>query len=152
MKKILIFLLVLNTSIYSQTLSKELNKYLNQKYFDTTLISIQVENLSKGKTLFKKNEKLLLHPASNMKLITSAAAIIFLGPEYEFSTSLYYEGDIKNDTLFGDLIFVGGCDPDFTTSDFYSFLNEIKNLGIKYIKENLVGDISFKDKIYWGKG
>lgn len=152
MKKLLIYLLLLSTVAFPQLLSKELNNYLKKKLFDTTLIAIQVDNLSKGKTLFKKNEKLLLHPASNMKLITSAAGLIFLGEEYKFSTKLFYDGEISNDTLFGNLIFVGGCDPDFTTNDFYPFLNEIKNYGIKYVQGNLIGDISFKDQIYWGKG
>jgi D-alanyl-D-alanine carboxypeptidase/D-alanyl-D-alanine-endopeptidase (penicillin-binding protein 4) len=133
-------------------LSKELNNYLKKELFDTTLIAIQADNLSKGKTLFKKNEKLLLHPASNMKLITSAAGLIFLGEDYNFSTKLFYDGEIINDTLCGNLIFVGGCDPDFTINDFYPFLNEIKNYGIKYVQGNLIGDISFKDEIYWGKG
>lgn len=152
MKKLLHYFILLSSLTFPQTLSKELNNYLKRELFDTTLIAIQVDNLSKGKTLFKKNEKLLLHPASNMKLITSAAGLIFLGDNYKFSTKLFYDGKISNDTLYGNLILVGGCDPDFTTNDFYTFLNEIKNYGIKYIQGNLIGDISFKDEIYWGSG
>ncbi len=152
MKKLLFYLLLLSSLTFPQSLSKELNNYLKKELFDTTVIAIQVDNLSKRKTLFKKNEKLLLHPASNMKLITSAAGLIFLSGDYEFKTSLFYDGEIKNDTLFGNLIFVGGCDPDFTTSDFYPFLSELKNKGIRFIEGNIIGDISFKDRLFWGKG
>lgn len=152
MKKLLFFLIIICSFNFPQTLKKELNDYLKKNIFDTTLIALQIDNLSTEKTLFKKNEKFLLHPASNMKLITTAAGLVFLGKDYKFTTKLFYDGEILNDTLNGNMIFVGGCDPDFVTADFYPFLDEIKNLGIKYIKGNLIGDVSFKDEIYWGKG
>jgi len=152
MKKLLIYFVIIVPLIHPQSLTEELKLYFKKDIFDTTIVAIQVDNLSKGKTLFKKNEKLLLHPASNMKLITTAASLILLGEDYTFITKLFYQGEILNDTLFGNLIFTGGCDPDFSTNDFYPFLNAIQNLGIKHIKGNLIGDISFKDKMYWGKG
>ncbi len=152
MKNLLIVFIISFSVISPQSLKKQLQDYLRKEIFDTTLIAIQIENLTKDKIVFKKNEKLLLHPASNMKLITSAAGLIFLGEDYEFITTLYYDGEIKNDTLFGNLVFEGGCDPDFITSDFYSFVEEINQLGIKYISGDLIGDVSFKDKVYWGKG
>lgn len=152
MKKIIVYFILVASFTFPQSLKVELNNYLKKKVFDTTLIAIQIENLTKEKLLYKKNEKLLLHPASNMKLITSAAGLTLLGKDYPFTTKLFYDGEILNDTLFGNLIFVGGCDPDFTTSDFYPFLNELKRLEIKHIKGNLIGDISFKDNLFWGKG
>jgi D-alanyl-D-alanine carboxypeptidase/D-alanyl-D-alanine-endopeptidase (penicillin-binding protein 4) len=152
MKKISFIFLFISLPIYPQSIKRELNAYFKDKFFDTTLIAIQIENLSKEKTNYKKNDKLLLHPASNLKLLTTAAGLIFLGDDYKFSTKLFYDGKISNDTLYGNLIFVGGCDPDFTTNDFYTFINELKNIGIKCIQGDLIGDISFKDEIYWGKG
>lgn len=135
-----------------QSISSKLNSLLKDKFFDTCLVSIQVEDLTANKTLFKKNEKMLLRPASNMKILTSAAGLIFLGKDYEFTTNLFYDGHISNDTLYGDLTVEGGCDPDFTTSDLYPFIDAIHNLNIKVITGNLNGDISFKDSLYWGKG
>ncbi len=152
MKKLLIYFFIIIPIIHPQSLTEELKIFFKKDIFDTTIVAIQVDNLTKGKTIFKKNEKLLLHPASNMKLITTAASLIFLGEDYPLTTKLFYQGEILNDTLFGNLIFTGGCDPDFSTNDFYPFLNVIQNLGIKHIKGNLIGDISFKDKMYWGKG
>ena len=152
MKNLLIYFFIIIPLIHPQSLTEELKLFFKKDIFDTTIVAIQVDNLSIGKTLFKKNEKLLLHPASNMKLITTAASLIFLGEDYPLTTKLFYQGEILNDTLFGNLIFAGGCDPDFSTNDFYPFLNEIRILGIKHIRGNLIGDISFKDKVYWGKG
>lgn len=135
-----------------QSISSKLNSLLKDKFFDTCLVSIQVEDLTSNKTLFKKNEKILLRPASNMKILTSAAGLIFLGKDYEFKTKLFYDGYISNDTLFGNLIVEGGCDPDFTTSDLYTFIDGLRNLNIKVITGNLIGDVSFKDSLYLGKG
>ena len=94
---------------------------------------------------------MLLRPASNMKIITSAAGLLYLGPEYEFKTDLYYDGYVSNDTLYGNLYVVGGCDPDFTTQDLYYFVDTLKSLGISTISGNLYGDVSFKDSLVLGQ-
>ena len=65
---------------------------------------------------------------------------------------MYYDGYVSNDTLYGNVYVVGGCDPDFTTQDLYYFVDTLKSLGISTIAGNLYGDISFKDSLYWGKG
>jgi D-alanyl-D-alanine carboxypeptidase/D-alanyl-D-alanine-endopeptidase (penicillin-binding protein 4) len=151
LKNILFSFLIVSIS-FSQSLSSKINKVINNKFFDTCLVAIQIEDLTSDKTLFKKNEKMLLRPASNMKILTSAAGLIYLGEDYQFITNLYYDGYISNDTLFGNIFVEGGCDPDFTTQDFYEFVKALNNLNIKVITGNLYADISFKDSLYWGKG
>ncbi|MGQ9642892.1 MAG: D-alanyl-D-alanine carboxypeptidase, partial [Ignavibacterium sp.] len=150
--KIFLLTLLLVSLTFPQSISSRINKIISNKFFDTCLIAIQVEDLTTNKTLFRKNEKMLLRPASNMKIITSAAGLVYLGEDYQFTTNLYYDGFIANDTLFGNIFVEGGCDPDFTTQDFYVFVEAIKNLNINFITGNLYGDISFKDSLYWGKG
>lgn len=150
-KKIIFILLIVSVS-FPQNLKSKLDKVLKDKYFDTCLVAIQIEDLTTNKTLYKKNEKLLLRPASNMKIITSSAGLFYLTPEYEFKTDLYYDGYVANDTLYGNLFVVGGCDPDFVTKDLYTFVDAIKSLNISVINGNIYGDVSFKDSLYWGKG
>jgi D-alanyl-D-alanine carboxypeptidase/D-alanyl-D-alanine-endopeptidase (penicillin-binding protein 4) len=153
MKKVLIFItIILLVSSYPQSLNSRLDNVLKDKFFESCLISIQVEDLTANKTLYKKNEKYLLRPASNMKIITSATGLLYLGPDYEFKTDLYYDGFVSNDTLYGNVYVVGGCDPDFVTQDLYYFVNAIKSLNVSVINGNIYGDISFKDSLYWGKG
>lgn len=50
-------------------------------------------------------------PASNMKLVTAAAALDLLGPEFRFETDLWRTGTIRRGVLEGDLIVVGRGDP-----------------------------------------
>jgi len=133
-------------------LVSDIDKIINEPFFDKTLIAIDIFDLTDSVSLFQKNEKLLLRPASNMKLLTSAAALMNLGEYYSFRTDLYHTGAIDGETLYGDIFVVGGFDPDFTTSDLDSLVKVIKSLGIKNIAGGIYGDISKKDSMYWGKG
>ena len=133
-------------------LKNDLNKIVNDKFFEQSQIAIEIFDLTEGKSLFSHNNKLLLHPASNMKLLTSAAGLVFLGPEYEFTTTLYYNGVAEGVTLYGDLYIVGGLDPDLTLNDLDSLVQALKSLEIRFITENIYADISIKDSIYWGRG
>jgi D-alanyl-D-alanine carboxypeptidase/D-alanyl-D-alanine-endopeptidase (penicillin-binding protein 4) len=152
MKKVLIFISILFISAYPQSLKSKIDTVLKDKFFESCLVAIQVEDLTANKTVYKKNEKYLLRPASNMKILTSAAGLQYLGPDYEFKTDVYYDGYVSNDTLFGNIFVVGGCDPDFVTQNLYPFVDAIKALNINFIKGNLFADVSFKDSLFWGHG
>ena len=150
--RLLFVALILSVAVYPQSLKSSIDDVLKVKFFESCQVSIQVEDLTTNNTLYKKNEKLLLRPASNMKILTSVAALIYLRPDYEFSTDIYYDGYISSDTLYGNIYVIGGCDPDFITQDLYYFVDAFKSQNISIITGNLYGDISFKDSMYWGKG
>lgn len=52
-----------------------------------------------------------LRPASNMKLVTTAAALVLLGPEFQFDTRFEAAGAIDEGTLRGDLVVRAAADP-----------------------------------------
>ncbi len=146
----------LTTKSFAQLNESEINSgidsVLSDYFFKSTLMGIKVYDLSQNKVLFEKNDKLLMKPASNMKILTTAAGLVFLGPDYNFTTSIKYSGKIINGILYGDLFAVGGCDPDFTTKDIDSLVNVIKKSGIKEITGHLYGDVSMMDSLFWGNG
>jgi serine-type D-Ala-D-Ala carboxypeptidase/endopeptidase (penicillin-binding protein 4) len=133
-------------------LASGINKIINDPFFQKTLIGIDVFDLTDSISIFNKNEKLLLRPASNMKLLTSAAALFNLGEHYSFRTVIYYTGVIDGVTLYGDIFVVGGFDPDFTSKDLDSLVSVVKSLGIKNIAGGIYADVLNKDSLYWGKG
>jgi len=135
-----------------QKLESSIEKITNDPFFEQTSIAISIFDLTDSIPLFSKNEKLLLRPASNMKLLTSAAALINLGENYFFKTDLFHSGVIENNILYGDIYVVGGFDPDFSMTDLDSFVTVIKSLGIQEISGGIYGDISKKDSLFWGKG
>lgn len=133
-------------------LKNDLDKIVSDKFFERSQIAIEIFDITEGKSLYSHNNKLLLIPASNMKLLTSAAGLVFLGPDYEFKTKLYYSGVAEGATIFGDLYVVGGLDPDITPNDLDTLVQAVKSVGKRFIIENIYADISIKDSLYWGNG
>lgn len=154
LKHILFYLLIFNSIflIHPQSTDQKIDQLLNDKFSRSTIIAVDIYNLSTDEYIYRTNEKLLLRPASNMKLFTSIAGLLFLGNNYQFITSLYYDGEIIGNTLFGDIYIEGGCDPEFKTEDLNNFVLWLKELDIRSISGNIYADISFKDSLYWGEG
>ena len=150
--KILLFILVLISSSNSQTLTSRIESVLSDSLFSVSQISIELYDLTKDEVLFEKNSNLLFRPASNMKLLTTSAALIYF-PEYDsFETNFLFDGVIEDSTLNGSLIVKGGYDPMFSSEDLDSVINELKTLGIKTITGGLIADVSNIDSLYFGKG
>jgi len=155
-EKICFALLLLTISLSAQTskenLTTKIDSLTSVAFFDTAAISVDVFDLTTQEQLYQKKNKLLLRPASNMKILTTASALYFLGEQYPFQTLLYYDGFIIDSTLYGNLYFKGGCDPDFTTKDLSELISHINKLGLKQIFGNIYGDVSMLDSLFWGNG
>ncbi|RPI72477.1 MAG: D-alanyl-D-alanine carboxypeptidase/D-alanyl-D-alanine-endopeptidase [Ignavibacteriales bacterium] len=136
---------------FSQVKDK-LNNLLSDPFFESTIAAVDVYDLTNKEIVYQKNNKYLLHPASNMKILTTAAGLFFLGPDYFFETTLYYHGEIEGNILRGDIYVVGGFDPEFITYDLEYFAAAIDSLGIKEITGNLYADVSRMENRFWGEG
>ncbi len=151
---LLIFMNVL-VAVSQQNFDNAFHKFLSDPDYQNATIGIQVDDLNSGGVLFSFNSEKLIIPASTMKLATSAAALEILGAGYRFSTKIGYSGDIKENTLTGDLVIIGGGDPALGSEYFHDFYEKhnfmdtwarkIKDAGIKEIKGNLVLDGSLYD-------
>ena len=102
-----------------------------------------------GTPLVDINAKTMLMPASNMKLITTGAALHELGADWQFETSLGYDGHIEGGTLCGDLYIIGGGDPTLGSRDsiavdiertFAQWEAIIRANGINRIEGRIIGD------------
>jgi D-alanyl-D-alanine carboxypeptidase/D-alanyl-D-alanine-endopeptidase (penicillin-binding protein 4) len=93
------------TAASAQSLDARINALLDNPQLKNASVSLDiVEVTPKGPvTLFSHNPTLPLGPASNCKLLTTAAAFERYGPSATFKTFLYKIGD--------DLVLVGGGDP-----------------------------------------
>ncbi len=151
-----LFLMIQTCYVFAQTESDyvkaKLDSLVNVDYFKTCLVSVDAYDLTTNTPIYSANEKYLLTPASNEKVLTTAAGLLFLGENYNFSTSVYYTGQIKDSVCSGDLYFVGGMDPDFTSADLSFMVKKVKELGINKIAGNVYGDVSAMDSVFWGAG
>ena len=102
-----------------------------------------------GQTLAEINPTTMLVPASNMKLITTGAALHTLGADYRYKTEIGYTGTIQDGTLNGNIHIIGGGDPTIGSKDsiavnlnttFAQWEKFIRNAGINNINGCIIGD------------
>jgi D-alanyl-D-alanine carboxypeptidase/D-alanyl-D-alanine-endopeptidase (penicillin-binding protein 4) len=122
---------------------------------------VYIESLKTGEIIYKRNPYKLFMPASNMKLFTTSAALVLLGPEYRYKTTLSGRGEVNADgVLQGDLIITGSGDPSFSgrffennpVKIFEDWADSIKLAGISHINGNIIGDGTVFDNEHFGGG
>lgn len=81
-------------------------------------------------------------PASTQKVITALAALLQLGPDFRFITTLERRGDIKDGVLDGDLITRFSGDPTFRRQSLRNMVAALKQAGVQKINGNVLIDTS----------
>jgi D-alanyl-D-alanine carboxypeptidase/D-alanyl-D-alanine-endopeptidase (penicillin-binding protein 4) len=114
--------------------------------------SIKVVSLDTKEVIFERDSKLLMRPASNMKLVTSSSALGVLGKDYQFRTQVLADTTLSDGTLHGNLYLKGLGNPDLATADLDSLASLVKLRGVKSVEWSVIADVSFFDDIYWGYG
>jgi serine-type D-Ala-D-Ala carboxypeptidase/endopeptidase (penicillin-binding protein 4) len=178
LSKIFLFLLLFSVFCYSQQadtvnekknisgittlheLRYQLDDYFSDRNFSDAMWGVMVKSLRTGEVLYKRNEDKLFMPASDMKLFTSSAALILLGPKFTYETNFYVNGDLEKGVIKGDLIIQGSGDPTISnrfyegseTVLFEKWADTLKSKGIWVIDGNIVGDDSEFDNAGYGKG
>jgi serine-type D-Ala-D-Ala carboxypeptidase/endopeptidase (penicillin-binding protein 4) len=114
-------------------------------------ISVQVVSGTKYDLLYEYQPAKKMIPASITKVITSAIALEYLGPGYEFKTVLYTDDtNISDGVINGNLYIKGFGDPDFSSADMVSMIKQFLSKNIREITGNVVYDDSFLDDKHFG--
>ncbi len=95
------------------------------------------------------NENQLLKPASNIKLVTTLAALKLLGLNFRFKTKIYRDGPIRKGVLQGNLIIKGFGDPFLVSEQLWFLTNELKRKGFRKVEGDLIIDESYFDEKLW---
>jgi D-alanyl-D-alanine carboxypeptidase/D-alanyl-D-alanine-endopeptidase (penicillin-binding protein 4) len=142
-------------TIYSYSQEKSTESFHADSSLVHASVSLCVADVETGEITIDYNSGISLTPASLMKVITSAAAIELLGPDYTFKTTVGYSGSLNKRTgkLKGNIIILGGGDPALGSKyfgDHYknflpSWVEEISKLGIKKITGSVISDDSYYD-------
>lgn len=138
-------------------LQPELDYLFTTPDFANAHWGVAIQSLTTGENIYLKNENKGFMPASNLKLFTTAAALVKLGPDYRFQTVLYRTGEIGNDGLLnGNLVIRGFGDPSLCgrynggqiTKIFEDWADSLKAAGISAIAGDIIGnDNYFEDEI-----
>ncbi len=107
-----------------------------------------------GEDLYALNSNRLFKPASNVKLITSAAAIEKLTPDFRYRTEFYIDGEVMPDgILHGNLIVSGSPDP-IISGFFDQRINDIVHSWIDTLNARgiyaILGDLILDNSYYFG--
>ncbi|WP_347550118.1 D-alanyl-D-alanine carboxypeptidase/D-alanyl-D-alanine-endopeptidase [Pseudalkalibacillus hwajinpoensis] len=119
---------------------------LNDDRLKGAIAGVSIRSRLTGKLLFDHHGDTRLTPASNMKLLTAAAALQTLGPEYQFTTEILTDQAVENGQT-GDLYLKGKGDPTLLPEDFDEIARTLKKGGINRIN-NLIGDEYWFDDQY----
>ena len=130
-------------------LQADLSEMLDAYSWRDARWGVLVVSLDQSDTLFSKSPDSALSPASNVKLLTTAAALRILGPDFRFQTYLLSDSDIANDVLQGDLVLYGTGDPGISDLFFQEreyvlelLADQLEDSGIKTVRGDLVADAS----------
>jgi D-alanyl-D-alanine carboxypeptidase/D-alanyl-D-alanine-endopeptidase (penicillin-binding protein 4) len=141
-----------NVSNSAHRLQENINHLLDDSLLSSSFVGIKIISLEDSTTLFSANSNKLFHPASNMKLVTTAAGLQLLGPQFNFVTSITTDGNVSNGILEGNIYITGSGDPVLRTEHFDSLADAFRQRGITTISGNIIGDISYYDGLAWGSG
>lgn len=141
-------------------LQSDLDALIDNSDFSNAFIGISVLSLENGESIYKKNDQKNYVPASNLKLLTTAAALEYLGKDFKFYTRLYLDGTIQqNGEFVGNIIIKGTGDP--TLSEYFfkdpleildNWVQQLEAAGIKSIRGNIIGDDYYFDHDYYAPG
>ncbi|MDP2342121.1 MAG: D-alanyl-D-alanine carboxypeptidase/D-alanyl-D-alanine-endopeptidase [Deltaproteobacteria bacterium] len=118
---------------------------LNEEALDNVDVGFIATDLKTGAVLAESGADALINPASNAKMITSAAALHVLHPEYRFKTDYYVQGSLRDGTLHGNLVVKGYGDPTIVSERVTKIANELYLFGIERITGGIVVDESWFD-------
>jgi D-alanyl-D-alanine carboxypeptidase/D-alanyl-D-alanine-endopeptidase (penicillin-binding protein 4) len=142
-------------------LASRIERHLAQAPLDRAHWGVLVVDGS-GRTRYAANADRLFVPASNTKLVVTAAVAALLPPDYRAITSVYTTGPLTDGVLDGDLVAYGRGDPTFSTRCYGldttaagacdgvwdrmdSLATRIAARGIRHVRGAIVGDGSFFD-------
>ncbi len=100
--------------------------------------SIAVRRVGGGPWLLAFDADQRLHPASNAKIVTTATALVELGPGYQYRTDL--AADTLEGGVAGNLYLVGRGDPRFVSEDLWVLVEDARESGLVKVKGDLVVD------------
>ena len=137
------------------SLDQRLTSILDRPESGPAFWGVYVQDVGSGEVLYEQNAEKTFVPASNQKILTSAAALDALGSDYRYQTTLFFDGDVDGATLRGDLILRGSGDPTFGSIEvggpdpLRAWAEGLAAMGVRRIEGRIVGDDdAFDDRPY----
>ena len=131
-------------------LGKALDAILKDEAFDGSQVGVVVADAGNNEDIYNHNGDMRAVPASNNKLLTSAAAMQALGGDYTFDTDLAAEAEPSGGTVDGDLYLRGTGDPTMLAEDYGKLAKKLAKSGVDSVSGDLVADDTAYDSVRLG--
>jgi serine-type D-Ala-D-Ala carboxypeptidase/endopeptidase (penicillin-binding protein 4) len=116
-------------------LGAKVDAIANRAEFSRSRWGILIQPLSSTATLYSREATKYFIPASNVKLLTTAAALQKLGADFRIKTSVYSGAN-------GSLYVAGRGDPSIAEAQLKDLAQQLKRRGVDRVNE-LIGDDSY---------
>ena len=129
-------------------LRKAIDAIVSRPDFAPAFWGIEVRSLSTGRTLYARNAEKAFRPGSNMKLVTTAAALDAYGPDARLRTTVETSGRLDGlGRVLADVYLVGRGDPNLSarfapgrpTAAFEGMADALVAAGVRRIEGRVVG-------------
>lgn len=132
------------------TLRERIESVLARPSLSRAEWGIEVRDAATGRLLYARGADRPVIPASNLKLVVTAAAAHHLAPDYRYRTTVHGTGPVRGGVLDGDLVLYGRGDP--LISDRYgrdrmetweALADSLLARGIRRVSGGVVADDSY---------
>ena len=136
-----------------KTLDQKITSLMNDSLLRGASMGLYVADMKSGNKIAGFDEDRMLIPASTFKILSTAAALEHLGPDFKFKTELIIQGTIDEGTLKGNVVLKGYGDPTLGSKAFKEnptllilqnkWIQTLKSKGIRRIEGNVIVDGSY---------
>lgn len=128
-----------------QTLDQAVHSILKRYGIKDHQVSIRIASLRSGNILYEKNPLKLMNPASNMKLLTTGAALYHLGPQFRFPTEFYSDTRLRRGHI-RNLWIKGYGDPVLVTEEMEKIVDALYKKGLRVVEGSIYADDTYFDR------
>lgn len=135
------FIIGLTSSLAFSVQAADVDQYINQLPAGANL-ALMVQKVGAQTASIDYHGQQMALPASTQKVITALAALLQLGPDFRFTTTLESKGSVVGGVIKGDLIARFSGDPTLKRQDIRNMVTALKKSGVQKIEGNILIDTS----------
>lgn len=109
---------------------------------DGANLALVVQKVGSSSPLVDYHSNQMALPASTQKVVTALAALLELGPDFRFTTTMESDARISGNSLKGHLVVRFSGDPSLQRQHIVTMINALKQKGVSKIEGDLIIDTS----------
>jgi len=102
--------------------------------------AIRVMEARSGRVLYSRRADTLMDPASNQKILATAASLYRLGNQFRYRTEVQGPAPDEEGEVKGDVVLRGSGDPALTADNIEALANQLALQGVSKVSGNIVAD------------